>query len=91
MTVPFEKKDPKAIEVIQVVLESIRELPRVRDAPTYVSCIFGTVLRREKKMRDKNGKPIVSLPEKNVAIKYLTFSEDERKIYDALCECCCTS
>lgn len=25
VTVPFEKKDPKAIEVIQVVLESIRE------------------------------------------------------------------
>lgn len=27
VTVPFEKKDPKAIEVIQVVLESIRESP----------------------------------------------------------------
>lgn len=28
VTIPFEKKDPKAIEIIQVVLESIRELAR---------------------------------------------------------------
>lgn len=44
------------------------------------------MLRREKKMKDKNGRPIVSLPEKHIDIQYLTFSEDERKIYDALCE-----
>ncbi|ORY91570.1 SNF2 family N-terminal domain-domain-containing protein [Leucosporidium creatinivorum] len=65
VTVPFEKKDPKAIEVIQVVLESI-------------------LLRREKKMLDRDGKPIVSLPPKHVDIKYLEFTKEEREIYDAL-------
>lgn len=65
ITVPFEKKDPKAIEVIQVVLESI-------------------LLRREKKMKDKNGKPIVSLPDKHIDIRYLQFAKEERDIYDAI-------
>lgn len=34
ITTPFEKKDPKAIEVIQVVLESIRESPVERSTAT---------------------------------------------------------
>ena len=89
VTVPFQNKDPRAIQVIQVILESIREfvtkrpvtLPReIANAPVYNP----TVLRREKKMRDKDGNPIVSLPEKHIDIVHLDFSKDEREIYDAL-------
>ncbi|KPV77426.1 uncharacterized protein RHOBADRAFT_51281 [Rhodotorula graminis WP1] len=65
VTVPFQNKDPRAIEVIQVILESI-------------------LLRREKKMRDKDGNPIVALPEKHLNIAHLDFTDDERIIYDAL-------
>ncbi|KAK4057901.1 DNA helicase rad5 [Microbotryomycetes sp. JL221] len=65
VTLPFEKKDPRAIEVIQVVLESI-------------------LLRREKKMKDKDGRPIVNLPAKHIDIKFLKFSEEERRIYTAI-------
>ncbi|GAA5841303.1 hypothetical protein JCM9279_000609 [Rhodotorula babjevae] len=65
VTVPFQNKDPRAIEVIQVILESI-------------------LLRREKKMRDKDGNPIVTLPEKHLNVARLDFTEDERTIYDAL-------
>lgn len=35
-------------------------------------------------MRDKDGKPIVALPEKHIDIVHLDFSKDERDIYDAL-------
>ncbi|GAA6046444.1 hypothetical protein JCM3770_004927 [Rhodotorula araucariae] len=65
VTVPFQNKDPRAIEVIQVILESI-------------------LLRREKKMRDKDGNPIVALPEKHVNAVHLDLAPDERDIYDAL-------
>ncbi|SGY79936.1 BQ5605_C008g05254 [Microbotryum silenes-dioicae] len=65
ITVPFEQKDSRALEVIQVVLESI-------------------LLRREKKMKDRNGNPIVSLPQKHIDVQYLDFSPDEREIYDRL-------
>ncbi|KAL8292853.1 hypothetical protein RQP46_000547 [Phenoliferia psychrophenolica] len=65
ITVPFENKDPKALEVIQVVLESI-------------------LLRREKKMKDRDGQPIVALPAKHVQAVTLKLSDDERVIYDAL-------
>ncbi|KAI5480346.1 hypothetical protein MNV49_000921 [Pseudohyphozyma bogoriensis] len=65
VTLPFEKKDPQAIKIIQVVLESI-------------------LLRREKKMKDRDGKPIVSLPEKHIETIHLEFSEEERLIYEAL-------
>ncbi|GAA5986669.1 hypothetical protein JCM10908_003851 [Rhodotorula pacifica] len=65
VTVPFQNKDPRAIEVIQVILESI-------------------LLRREKKMRDKDGNPIVALPEKHVDIVHLDFTKEEREIYNAL-------
>ncbi|GJN89752.1 hypothetical protein Rhopal_002741-T1 [Rhodotorula paludigena] len=65
VTVPFQNKDPRAIEVIQVILESI-------------------LLRREKKMRDKDGNPIVALPEKHIQVVHLDFTDEERKIYDAL-------
>ncbi|BGP07126.1 DNA helicase rad5 [Rhodotorula toruloides] len=65
VTVPFQNKDPRAIEVIQVILESI-------------------LLRREKKMRDKDGNPIVALPEKKLDVVHLEFTKDERDIYDAL-------
>ncbi|GAA6004576.1 hypothetical protein JCM11491_002156 [Sporobolomyces phaffii] len=65
VTVPFQNKDPRAIEVIQVILESI-------------------LLRREKKMKDKDGNPIVSLPEKKIDIVHLDFTKEEREIYEAL-------
>ena len=38
---PFLARDPKAIEVVQVILESV-------------------LLRREKTMRDKDGRPLVN-------------------------------
>jgi DNA repair protein RAD5 len=51
---------------------------------TDAACYTPTVLRREKKMRDKDGNPIVSLPEKHIDIAHLDFSKDEREIYNAL-------
>lgn len=50
ITKPFANKNPKALEVVQVVLESV-------------------LLRREKKMKDKDGKPIVQLPPKHVSAR----------------------
>ncbi|KAI0347968.1 hypothetical protein BDW22DRAFT_1319252 [Trametopsis cervina] len=65
VTLPFLNKDPKAIEVVQVILETV-------------------LLRREKNMLDTEGKPIVSLPPKEVVVESLEFSPLERKIYDSL-------
>lgn len=65
ITAPFEQKDPKALEAIQFVLESI-------------------LLRREKSMKDKNGQPIVALPQKHKEDVELEFSGPEREIYDAV-------
>jgi hypothetical protein len=48
VTVPFMAQDPKAIDVVQFILEQ---------------CL----LRREKNMKDKDGKPIVDLPLKTVS------------------------
>lgn len=50
---PFLLRDPKAIEIVQVILESV-------------------LLRREKDMKDKDGKPIVNLPPKTVSASYPT-------------------
>ena len=47
VTVPFLDRDPKAIDVIQVILES-------------------ALLRREKSMTDRDGNPIIQLPDKQV-------------------------
>ena len=47
ITLPFLAHDQKAIEVVQVILESV-------------------LLRREKTMRDADGKRIVELPAKEV-------------------------
>jgi len=44
---PFLNQDPKAVEIVQVILESV-------------------LLRREKNMRDRDGKRIVDLPAKEV-------------------------
>ncbi|KAH7915692.1 SNF2 family N-terminal domain-containing protein, partial [Hygrophoropsis aurantiaca] len=65
ITVPFLARDPKAIEIVQVILESV-------------------LLRREKNMRDTNGKRIVELPAKEVSVETLQFSPEERKIYDSI-------
>lgn len=35
-------------------------------------------------MRDKDGNPIVALPEKKLDVVHLEFTKDERDIYDAL-------
>lgn len=48
VTIPFLAQDPKALNVVQYILES---------------CL----LRREKTMRDKDGKLIVDLPPKTVS------------------------
>ncbi|KAJ7642840.1 SNF2 family N-terminal domain-containing protein [Mycena rosella] len=65
ITLPFLARDPKAIEIVQIILESI-------------------LLRREKTMLDTNGKRIVELPQKEVTVEYLEFSNLERKIYNSL-------
>jgi len=44
----------------------------------------GILLRREKKMKDKHGKLIVTLPTKHIQDVALTFSGPEREIYDAV-------
>lgn len=65
ITIPFSNRDPKAIELIQVIL---------------ASCL----IRREKNMKDSDGKSIVNLPKKTVQIVKLEFSPEERQIYNAL-------
>ncbi|KAF8444821.1 SNF2 family N-terminal domain-containing protein [Boletus edulis BED1] len=65
ITLPFLARDPKAIEIVQVILESI-------------------LLRREKNMRDSDGKRIVELPPKEDTIETLHFSTAEQKIYDSI-------
>jgi DNA repair protein RAD5 len=49
ITQPFLSQDPKALDVVQFILEQ---------------CL----LRREKNMKDKDGKPIVDLPDKTVRL-----------------------
>ncbi|WVO16207.1 hypothetical protein L204_103878 [Cryptococcus depauperatus] len=65
VTVPFLNQDPRALSVVQYILEN---------------CL----LRREKTMRDKDGKLIVDLPPKHVEITVLQFSRPERMIYKFL-------
>ncbi|EMD42287.1 hypothetical protein CERSUDRAFT_79878 [Gelatoporia subvermispora B] len=65
ITAPFLARDPKAVEAVQIILESI-------------------LLRREKNMRDTDGRRIVELPPKEVTVEKLEFSPLERKIYDSL-------
>ena len=65
ITIPFSNRDPKAIELIQVIL---------------ANCL----IRREKNMKDSDGKSIVNLPKKTVQIVKLEFSPEERQIYNAL-------
>ncbi|KAF9532114.1 SNF2 family N-terminal domain-containing protein [Crepidotus variabilis] len=65
ITIPFLASDPKAIEVVQIILESI-------------------LLRREKTMRDTDGKRIIELPPKEILVEQLEFTPLERKIYDSI-------
>ncbi|BEI81856.1 hypothetical protein CcaverHIS002_0210160 [Cutaneotrichosporon cavernicola] len=65
VTIPFLNQDPKAINVVQFILES---------------CL----LRREKNMRDKDGRLVVDLPPKTVDVQVLDFSRTERQIYKQL-------
>ncbi|CAK9785644.1 hypothetical protein CC85DRAFT_288333 [Cutaneotrichosporon oleaginosum] len=65
VTIPFLNQDPKAINVVQFILES---------------CL----LRREKNMRDKDGRLVVDLPSKTVDVQVLQFSRTERQIYKQL-------
>ncbi|WVQ80640.1 hypothetical protein IAT38_002745 [Cryptococcus sp. DSM 104549] len=65
VTVPFLAQDPKALNVVQYILES---------------CL----LRREKTMRDKDGRLIVDLPPKHLDVQVLEFSRPERQIYKHL-------
>lgn len=59
ITLPFAERDPKAIEIVQVILESI-------------------LLRREKTMRDSDGKKIVDLPPKEVCALLSTIACSNR-------------
>ncbi|GMK59160.1 hypothetical protein CspeluHIS016_0701750 [Cutaneotrichosporon spelunceum] len=65
VTIPFLNQEPKAINVVQFILES---------------CL----LRREKDMRDKDGRLVVDLPPKTVDVQVLDFSRTEREIYKQL-------
>ncbi|KAL7425072.1 DNA helicase rad5 [Cryptotrichosporon argae] len=65
VTLPFLNQDPKALNVVQYILES---------------CL----LRREKTMRDKDGRLIVDLPPKTLDVQVLRFSRPERQIYKQL-------
>ncbi|KAG8919048.1 DNA helicase rad5 [Tulasnella sp. 408] len=65
ITTPFLNHDPKCLDVVQIVLESV-------------------LLRREKTMKDRDGRSIVSLPPKEVKTETLEFSPAERKIYDSI-------
>ncbi|KIY50627.1 hypothetical protein FISHEDRAFT_39163 [Fistulina hepatica ATCC 64428] len=65
ITLPFLAHDPKALEIVQVILESV-------------------LLRREKDMLDADGKHIVDLPPKEVAVENLDFSPLEQKIYNSI-------
>ncbi|KAL1413610.1 DNA helicase rad5 [Vanrija albida] len=65
VTIPFLAQDPKALNVVQYILES---------------CL----LRREKNMRDKDGKLVVDLPSKTIDVQVLNFSRSERQIYKRL-------
>ena len=48
-----------------------------------VQAILSSILlRREKSTRDRNGRPIVELPPKELDTQYLAFSEAEREIYN---------
>ncbi|PLW17625.1 hypothetical protein PCANC_15420 [Puccinia coronata f. sp. avenae] len=67
VTVPFSKKDPKALVVVQTIIESV-------------------LLRREKRMKDLDGKPIVPLPPKHINLAYLDLNRKERMIYDMVYE-----
>ncbi|KAK0559434.1 DNA helicase rad5 [Tilletia horrida] len=62
---PFQNKNPKALEIVQVVLAAV-------------------LLRREKKTKDKDGKPIALLPPKTITTQMLTFTPLERQIYDSV-------
>lgn len=62
---PFMQKNPKALEIVQVILESI-------------------LIRREKKMKDKDGNPIVDLPPKTTHLVRLPFTPLERQIYESV-------
>jgi len=67
VTIPFTKKDPKSLVVVQTIIESV-------------------LLRREKKIKDPDGKPIVSLPPKHIDLAYLELNPKERIIYDMVYE-----
>lgn len=94
ITIPFSQKDPKAIEVIAIVLESVCELSVLslslsRAFHESDHCLTEnmriiTVLRREKTTKDQHGNPIVSLPPKHISADYLDFSKDELEIYRAI-------
>lgn len=64
---PFMQKNPKALEIVQVVLESV-------------------LMRREKRMKDRDGRPIVELPSKTTNVIRLAFSPLERQIYESVYE-----
>ena len=54
ITLPFLAREPKAIEAVQIILESV-------------------LLRREKNMRDSDGRRIVELPPKEVTFRIVAF------------------
>lgn len=62
---PFMQKNPKALEIVQVILESV-------------------LMRREKRMKGKDGRPIIELPPKTSNVVRLSFSPLERKIYESV-------
>lgn len=65
ITLPFIAQDPKAIEIVQVRNSVRSEFSLSTVSPSQV-ILESILLRRQKNMKDHNGKPIVELPPKIV-------------------------
>lgn len=71
--------------IYQLLVLSLRSPhPSFRAIEVVQVILEAVLLRREKTTKDKDGEPIVQLPPKSIAIRYLEHSPDERKLYDAI-------
>ncbi|CAD8102728.1 unnamed protein product [Paramecium sonneborni] len=52
--------------------------------PLLNSILRPILLRRTKKSKDQNGKPIISLPNKEIHFEYIELKKDERMVYDRM-------
>lgn len=52
--------------------------------PLLNSILRPILLRRTKKSKDQNGRPIISLPNKEIHFEYIELKKDERMVYDKM-------